>query len=129
VSTDWLLDSIEQVEQVGAVARDEISVSIASLGRVRTQRVAGVPVAAIVADLAARGAQETRLRTAGALAGFERSMMNFRVGLVRHLVDDEGLTFTEVGRRIGVSRQMTARLYRSVERRTGPEVPGQAPIP
>jgi hypothetical protein len=122
VSTDWLLDSIEQVEQVGAVARDEISVSIASLGRVRTQRVAGVPVAAIVADLAARGAQETRLRTAGALAGFERSMMNFRVGLVRHLV-------AEVGRRIGVSRQMTARLYRSVERRTGPEVPGQAPIP
>lgn len=40
-------------------------------------------------------------------------MMRFRVGLVRDLIDRGGLTCTEVGRRIGVSRQMTARLYRS----------------
>jgi transcriptional regulator with XRE-family HTH domain len=29
------------------------------------------------------------------------------------MVDDERLSLTEVGRRLGVSRQMIARLYRS----------------
>lgn len=110
---DWLLDSIDVVERAGALARLEISASIDSLGRAKGQRAAGVPVATIVSDLEAAGARQIRLRTAGAMATFEHAMMMFRVGLVRHLVDGEGLTFTEVGKRIGVSRQMTARLYRT----------------
>jgi biotin operon repressor len=31
------------------------------------------------------------------------------------MVDDEQLSLTDVGRRLGVSRQMVARLYRSDE--------------
>ena len=109
---DWLLDSIDGVERAGEVARDEISASIESLGRARGQRTAGVSVATIVSDLEADGARETRMRTAGAMATYEHAMMVFRVGLVRDLIDRDGLSFTEVGRRIGVSRLMTARLYR-----------------
>jgi hypothetical protein len=117
---DWFLDSIDGVERAGAAARDEISASIESLGRAKGQRAAGVSVATIVSDLEADGARETRLRAAGAMATFEHAMMMFRVGLVRDLIDRDGLTLTEVGRRIGVSRQMTARLYRS---RAHPVVP------
>ena len=38
--------------------------------------------------------------------------MLYRAGLIRAMVDDEKLSFTAVGRRLGVSRQMVARLYR-----------------
>jgi hypothetical protein len=113
---DWLLDSIDGVERAGALAQHEISASIESLERAKGQREAGVSVATIVSDLEADGARETRLRAAGAMATYEHAMMVFRVGLVRDLIDRDGLTFTEVGRRIGVSRQMTARLYRSRNR-------------
>ena len=38
--------------------------------------------------------------------------MVYRVGLIRAMVDEEELSFTEVGRRLSVSRQMIAKLYR-----------------
>ena len=37
--------------------------------------------------------------------------MMYRVGLIRAMVDEEKLSFAEVARRMGVSRQMIARLY------------------
>ena len=53
-----------------------------------------------------------RLRSSAAIDAFEHAVMVYRVGLIRAMVDEEKLSFSEVGRRMGVSRQMIARLYR-----------------
>jgi predicted DNA-binding protein (UPF0251 family) len=42
---------------------------------------------------------------------YEHAVMLFRRGMVRALVDEGGLSLTEVARRMGVSRQGVARLY------------------
>ena len=36
-----------------------------------------------------------------------------RVGVIRAMIDEEGLTVTEASARLGISRQAGARLYRS----------------
>lgn len=111
-STDWLLESIRRVERTGESARAAITRAVESIEGSRQQRIEGKPISSIVDDLMARGGRESRLKSAAAVDDFEHAIMEFRVGLIRALIDDEGLSFSEVGRRIGVSRQMVARLYR-----------------
>lgn len=110
-SIKWLLEAIERVEQTGAEAQRAIAEGVASIDSARQQLLAGTPVSRIVADLVNRGGRETRLRASTAVDAFEQAISVYRGGLVRAMVDDEKLTFTEVGRLLGVSRQMTARLY------------------
>jgi hypothetical protein len=114
-STNWLLEAIEQVEQTGEEAQRAIREGVASIESAREQLVAGAPVSQIVDDLIARGGREARLRSSTATDAFEHAVMVYRVGLIRAMVDDEKLSLSEVGRRLGVSRQMVARLYRSDE--------------
>lgn len=114
-STKWLLEAIERVEQTGEEAQRAIREGVASIDRAREQLVAGAPVSEMVDDLIARGGRQARLRSSAAIDAFEHAVMMYRVGLIRAMVDDEKLSFTEVGRRLGVSRQMIARLYRSDE--------------
>ncbi len=111
-SANWLLEAIRRVEQTGEEAQMAISEGIASMDRAREQLVAGAPVSKIVDDLIAQGGREARLKSSAAIDAFEHAVMVYRVGLIRAMVDDEGLSFSEVGRRLGVSRQMVARLYR-----------------
>jgi predicted DNA-binding protein (UPF0251 family) len=42
----------------------------------------------------------------------ERAVADYRASKVRALVDEEQLTFTEVAKLTGVSRQIVARLYK-----------------
>ncbi len=112
-STNQLLGAIERIEQTGEEAEKAIREGVASLDRARKQLVAGVPVSEIVDDLIARGGRDARLKSSAAIDAFEHAVMVYRVGLIRAMVDDERLSFSEVGRRLGVSRQMIARLYRS----------------
>jgi DNA-directed RNA polymerase sigma subunit (sigma70/sigma32) len=77
--------------------------------------VAGAQVLQVVDYLIDRGGREARLRTSAAIDAFEHAIMVYRIGLIRAMVDDEKLSFTEVGRHLGVSRQMIARLYRANE--------------
>jgi predicted HTH domain antitoxin len=77
--------------------------------------MAGVPVSEIVADLISQGGREARLRSSAAIEAFEHAVMVYRVGLIRAMVDEEKLSFAEVARLMGVSRQMIARLYRHDE--------------
>ena len=113
--TNRLLEAIKRVEQTGEEAQNAIREGVASIDCAREQLVAGVPVSEIVDDLIARGGREARLRSSAAIDAFEHAVMVYRVGLIRAMVDDEKLRFTEVGSRLGVSRQMIARLYRSNE--------------
>ncbi len=111
-STDWLLEAIKRVEQTGEEARRAIGEGVASIDTFRERLVAGVPVSEIVDDGIAQGGRETRLRASAAIEAFEHAVMVYRAGLIRAMVDEEKLSFTEIGSRIGVSRQMIARLYR-----------------
>lgn len=111
-STSWLLDAIKRVEQTGEEARRAIGDGIASVDKAREQLLAGDPVSKVVEDLIAQGGRDARLRSSTAIDAFQHAVMVYRVGLIRAMIDGEQLSFAEVGRRLGVSRQMTARLYR-----------------
>ena len=111
-SAPRLLEAIKRIEQAGEDAQKAIGEGLASIDGARERLVAGVPVSEIVADLIAQGGRETRLRSSAAIEAFEHAVMVYRVGLIRAMVDEEKLTFAEIARRMGVSRQMIARLYR-----------------
>jgi hypothetical protein len=111
-STDWLLEAIKRIEQSGEEAQRAISEGVASMDRAREQLTAGVAVSEIVDELISKGSRDARLRPSAAIDAFEHAVMLYRAGLIRAMVDDEQLSFTDVGRRLGVSRQMVARLYR-----------------
>jgi hypothetical protein len=102
-----------------------IGEGIASIDGARERLVAGMSVSELVEDLIAKGGRETRLKSSAAVEAFEHAVMVYRVGLIRAMVDEEKLSFTEVGRRFGVSRQMIARLYRHDER---PDPPTSAAV-
>lgn len=112
-STKWLLEAIDRIEQTGEAAQRAIGDGLASIERARERLATGAPVSEIVDDLVARGGREARLRASAAIDAFQHAIMVYRVGLIRSMVDDEKLSLSEVGRRLGVSRQMIARLYRS----------------
>jgi hypothetical protein len=114
-STHGLLEAIERVERTGKEAQRAIGEGVASVDTAREQLEAGAHVSQVVDDLIARGGREARLRSSAAIDAFEHAVMVYRVGLIRAMVDDEELTFTEVGRHLAVSRQMIARLYHSNE--------------
>ena len=50
------------------------------------------------------------------------AVTEYRAHVIRSLVDDEHLSFSEIGDVIGVSRQMVARLYRK-RSSTSDEIP------
>jgi hypothetical protein len=112
-STPWLLEAIERIGQTGEEAQRAIGEGIASTDGARERLVAGVPVSEIVADLMAQGGREARLRSAAAIDAYEHAVMAYRAGLIRAMVDEEQMSFAQVAHRMGVSRQMIARLYRS----------------
>lgn len=110
-STPGLLEAIKRIEQAGDDAQRAIGEGLASIEGARERLVAGVPVSEIVADLIAQGGRDARLRSSAAIEAFEHAVMVYRVGLIQAMVDEEKLSFAEVARRMGVSRQMIARLY------------------
>ena len=114
-STRRLLEAIERIEQTGEEAQRAIREGVESIDGAREQLAAGVAVSQIVGDLIARGGRDARLRSSAAIDAYEHAVMVYRIGLIRAMVDDEKLSLSEVGRRLGVSRQMVARLYRSNE--------------
>ena len=112
-STSWLLEAIERIEQTGEEAQRAIREGVESLDGARAQLVAGVTVSEIVEDLIDRGGRDARLRSSAAIDAYEHAVMVYRIGLIRAMVDHEKLSLSEVGRRLGVSRQLIAKLYRS----------------
>jgi hypothetical protein len=112
-STQWLLEAIERIEETGDEARRAIGDGVASVEAARERLVAGAPVSEVVSDLMAQGGRDKRLKSSAAIAAFEHAVMEYRAGLIRAMVDDEKLSFVEIATRMGVSRQLIARLYRT----------------
>jgi len=110
-SEDWLLASVAEIEMAGRDTVASVEAVIASLESVREARRSGRSSAEIAGGIIAAGGPAMRRRAGAAVAGYERAIMIFRSRVVRSLVDDEQLSFSEVARRMGVSRQKVTRLY------------------
>jgi hypothetical protein len=67
----------------------------------------------IVDDLIRGGGRDIRLGAAEAFRQFEREIQSMRVGAIRAMIDEEGLSITDASARLGISRQAGARLYRT----------------
>jgi len=119
-------DAIDDVVRHADAVHHATDRAAHELLRAKQEREAGVPLVDVISGLVARGGRTTRLAASEAFLEFEQSLMAYRATAIRGLVDEEQMTFTEIARLIGVSRQMVARLYRTAEPDTSPcgEHPG-----
>lgn len=112
----------------GSLAQLQLSLARAAdvLDDATERRLAGGPLAELVQRLVAHGGSDARLASYRAFHEFEHAMKAYRAAVVRSLVDDEAMTFTQVGELLGVSRQMIARLYATSRDTQSADRPGTA---
>ena len=93
-----------------------------SLGRIaeRLDQARDTSVAEMAGETTVREFEAMRKEAAAALARYEHELALFRSLLIQQLVDEQGLTLTEVGHRLDISRQMVARLYRAGKGQSNP---------
>jgi hypothetical protein len=109
---DPFVAAAEEVAVAGRAVCDAIESALRALEVGARASAAGVPLVDVVDQLIGAGGRDVRLATADAFHEFERSLVEMRACVVCALVDEEGLSLTEVGRRLQISRQAVARLYR-----------------
>lgn len=109
---DPFVAAVEEVAGAGRRVCDAIDSAIEALEVGARARARAVPLVEIVDQLIGAGGREVRLATADAFHEFERALAEMRARVVFMLVDEDGLSFTEVGQRLRISRQAAARLYR-----------------
>jgi hypothetical protein len=113
VTDDWFVDAVEQVAAAGRAACEALNAAVNALEEGCHARLAGRSMLEVVDGLIGAGGRETRFASAEAFRDFERAVAAMRAGVARSLVDDHGLSLTEVARRLNISRQAAARLYQS----------------
>jgi hypothetical protein len=123
VTEDWFAGAVERVAAAGRDACLAVETAVGALQEGSEARFAGRSIVDVVDDLIAAGGRETRLSAADAFREYERAIASMRAGVVRALVDEGGLSLTDVARRMKISRQAAARLYETV-RQSGDEGPG-----
>jgi hypothetical protein len=111
MTEDWFVGAVERVDEAGRQARLAIETAVAALREGCEARNAGRSIVDVVDELIAAGGRETRLSAADAFREYERAVGSMRGAVVRVLVDEGGLSLTEVARRFKISRQAAARLY------------------
>ncbi|MDQ1747014.1 MAG: hypothetical protein QOD07_1277 [Frankiaceae bacterium] len=114
MTEDSFAEAVERVDEAGRQACLAIETAVCALRDGRAARDAGRSLIEVVDELIGTGGRETRLSAADAFREYERAVAGLRAGVVRALVDDEGLTLTAVAQRLKISRQAAARLYESV---------------
>jgi hypothetical protein len=112
MTEDWFAGAVERVADAGRQACLAIDTAIGALREVCEARNAGRAV--VVDELVAAGGRETRLSAADAFREYERAIASMRAGVVRALVDEDGLTLTAAAQRLQISRQAVARLSEPV---------------
>lgn len=120
VNEDWAA-TIGRVEGTAQDLHEAVGVVVDALSEARSERRAGVADIDVVKGLVARGGRVLRNTPTEAFREFERAVTDYRTAMIRTLVDEHRMTFTEIGQLSGVSRQMVARLYR--------RAPGSGPAP
>ena len=117
---DPFVAATEEVAAAGRAACDAIESAIRALEVGARARTTGIPLVDIVDELIVAGGRDVRLATADAFHEFERALAEMRAGVVCTLVDEDGLSLTEVALRLQISRQAVARLYRHAKEGDGP---------
>jgi hypothetical protein len=124
MTEDWFVAAAERVADAGRQACLAIDTAVGALRQGCEARNAGRSIVDVVDELIAAGGREMRVSAADAFREYERSIAALRAGVVRALVDEGGLSLTDVARRMKISRQAAARLYEA-----GPSVGGdQGPV-
>jgi hypothetical protein len=111
MTEDRFAAAVERVADAGRQACLAIETAVGALQERCEARNAGGSIVDVVDELIAAGGRETRLSAAEAFREYERSIASMRAGVVRALVDEGGLSLTDVARRMKISRQAAARLY------------------
>lgn len=74
--------------------------------------MAGMPLVDVVERLIGAGGRWLRLGASEAFTAYEQALNEMRAGVVRVLVETDGLSLTDVASKMGVSRQAAAKLYK-----------------
>ena len=111
MTEDWFVGAVERIADAGDRARLAIETAVGALQEGCEARNAGRSIVEIVDELIATGGRETRLSAADAFRDYERAIASMRADVVRALVDEGGLSLTDVAKRLKISRQAAARLY------------------
>jgi hypothetical protein len=123
MTEDWFAGAVERVADAGRQACEAIETAVGALREGCEARNAGRSIVDVVDEMIAAGGRETRLSAADAFCEYERAIASMRASVVRALVDDGGLSLTDVAKRMKISRQAAARLYEPVRERAdeGPD--------
>ncbi len=111
MTEDWFVGSAERVAEAGRRACLAIETAVGALHEGCEARNAGRPIVGVVDELIGAGGRETRLSAANVFREYERAIASMRADVVRALVDEGGLSLTDVARHMKISRQAAARLY------------------
>ena len=117
MTEDWFVGAVEQVASAGRQACGAIDAAVGALRGGSEALQAGSSFVDVVDELIAAGGRETRLSAAEAFREYERAIASMRARVVRALVDEGGLSLTDVAKRMKISRQAAARLYEPVRER------------
>ena len=117
---DPFVAAAEEVAATGRAACDAIESAIRALEVGARARTTGIPLVDIVDQLIGAGGRDVRLATADAFHEFERALAEMRARVVCTLVEEDGLSLTELALRLQISRQAVARLYRHGKKGDGP---------
>ncbi|HEV7524247.1 MAG TPA: hypothetical protein VGP92_04740 [Acidimicrobiia bacterium] len=113
MSGSAFIEGADKVERAAAELHERTRALVAVVVATREQRRADAPIAQMVADAVALGAVTARRAVEDAWRAYAASVSELRAATVRMLVDETGMTFTDVARVLGISRQMASRLYAS----------------
>ena len=117
MTDDWFVGAVERVADAGHHACLAIETAVGALRKGSEARSAGRPIVDVVDELIGASGREVRLSAADAFREYERAIASMRAAVVRALVDEGGLSFTDVAKRMKISRQAATRLYESAEGR------------
>lgn len=117
MTEDWFVAAVERVEDAGRQACLAIGTAVAALQKGVEARNSARSVVDVVDELIGAGGRETRLSAAEAFREYERAIASMRAAVVRALLDEGGLSLTDVAKRMKISRQAAARLYDPVPER------------
>lgn len=112
MSRDQFVEAAEEVAVAGQAACDAIEAAVGALQVGVRAREAGEPLIDVVDELIGTDGRRVRLGAADAFHEFERAVAEMRARVVSSLIDDDGLSLTDVAVRLRISRQAVARLYR-----------------
>jgi len=113
MTEDSFIAAVDRVSAAGRRACDAIEAAVGALDAGREARQSGATVAQVVDLLISGGGREVRVGSATAFVDYERAIAAMRAVVVRALVDEERMSFTEVAARLRISRQAAAVLYKT----------------